>query len=44
VELNKKTENMKTKVTGKEIIALGYRQGKWMKDAIVYINENELEG
>lgn len=33
----------KNKITGKEIIALGYRQGKWMKDAIAYINENNLD-
>ena len=37
---------MKTnkKITGHDLIALGYRQGKWMKEAIAYINENELQG
>ncbi|WP_298340471.1 RtcB family protein [uncultured Algibacter sp.] len=35
---------MKTKITGKDLIALGYRQGKWMKEAITQINENNLEG
>ncbi|MAB47169.1 MAG: RNA-splicing ligase RtcB [Flavobacteriaceae bacterium] len=33
-----------TKITGKDLINLGYRQGKWMKDALVYINENQLQG
>ena len=32
-----------TKITGHDLIALGYRQGKWMKDAITHINENALE-
>lgn len=35
---------MKTKITGHDLIALGYRQGKWMKEAIAYINVNALEG
>jgi len=35
---------MKTKITGHDLIKLGYRQGKWMKDAITYINENNLKG
>ncbi|PQJ80880.1 RtcB family protein [Polaribacter porphyrae] len=30
------------KITGKEIIALGYKPGKWFPEAIAYINENEL--
>ena len=36
---------MKThkKITGHDVIALGFRQGKWMKDAITHINENKLE-
>ncbi|WP_346881766.1 RtcB family protein [uncultured Algibacter sp.] len=34
---------MKTKVTGNHLLKLGFRQGKWMKDAITYINENNLE-
>lgn len=33
---------MITKVTGNTLIELGYRQGKWMKDAIEYINANNL--
>lgn len=33
---------MNTKVTGHTLKALGYRQGKWMKEAIAYINENKL--
>jgi RNA-splicing ligase RtcB len=37
---------MKThkKITGHDVIALGFRQGKWMKDAITHINENKLDG
>ena len=35
---------MKNIVTGHDLIALGFRQGKWMKDALVHINENNLEG
>lgn len=35
---------MKTKITGHDLIALGYRQGKWMKEAIEHINTNALEG
>lgn len=35
---------METKITGNDLIELGFRQGKWMKDAIVYINENNLQG
>ena len=35
---------MKTKITGHDLIALGYRQGKWMKEAIAHINANGLEG
>ncbi|MGB1217728.1 MAG: RNA-splicing ligase RtcB, partial [Saprospiraceae bacterium] len=30
--------------TGKDLIALGYTSGKWFKDALLYINENKLEG
>lgn len=40
---NKKMENIK-KFTGHDLIALGYRQGKWFKEALAYINENKLEG
>lgn len=36
-------ETRKT-ISGKELIALGFRQGKWMKEAIAYINANALEG
>ena len=36
--------HMKTKITGHDLIALGYRQGKWMKEAIAHINDNALEG
>ncbi len=35
---------MNTKVTGHTLKALGFRQGKWMKEAIAHINENKLEG
>jgi tRNA-splicing ligase RtcB len=35
---------MKTKVTGHTLKALGFKQGKWVKEAIEYINENRLEG
>lgn len=35
---------MKTKTTGKTLIDLGFKQGKWMKEAITHINENNLEG
>ncbi len=35
---------MKTKITGHDLINLGYSQGKWMKAALVHINENGLEG
>jgi RNA-splicing ligase RtcB len=31
-------------ITGKTIIELGYRPGKWFKDAISHANENNLEG
>ena len=34
--------NTETKITGKDLIALGYRQGKWMKEALDYINEHQL--
>ena len=30
------------KITGNEIVALGYRPGKWFAEAIDYINENKL--
>ncbi|WP_055436462.1 RtcB family protein [Lacinutrix algicola] len=34
---------MNTKITGNHLLELGFRQGKWMKDAITHINENKLE-
>ncbi len=34
----------KTLINGHDLINFGYRQGKWMKDALVHINENQLEG
>lgn len=30
--------------TGKDLIELGFRQGAWFKEAIHFVNENELEG
>lgn len=32
-----------TNITGYDLIVLGYRQGKWMKDAIEHINEQNLD-
>ena len=32
----------KMKITGKELINLGYKPGKWFAEAMEYINENEL--
>jgi tRNA-splicing ligase RtcB len=32
------------KITGNTLIELGYQPGKWFNDAIIYANENELEG
>jgi len=32
------------KVTGKTLIDLGFREGRWFAEALVHINENELEG
>jgi len=34
----------KIQITGHSLIELGFRQGKWMKEAIDYINKNQLEG
>ncbi len=31
-------------ITGKTLIALGYRPGKWFKEALAYANEEQLEG
>lgn len=33
-----------TMITGKTLIALGYKPGKWFRDAIEYANVNQLEG
>lgn len=33
---------MKNKITGKEIIALGFKPAKWFPEALAHINENEL--
>ncbi len=35
---------MKTKITGHDLIAMGYKQGKWMKEAIAHINSNDING
>lgn len=35
---------MKTHINGNDLIQLGFRQGAWFKEAILFINENELEG
>lgn len=35
---------MKTLINGNDLIQLGFRQGAWFKEAILFINENELEG
>ncbi|GAA3510181.1 RtcB family protein [Aquimarina addita] len=34
----------KIKITGKTLIGLGFRSGKWFPDAIDHINTNQLEG
>ena len=33
-----------TKITGNHLLELGFRQGKWMKQAITHINQNQLKG
>lgn len=33
----------KNKITGNDLIQLGFRQGKWMKNAIIHINKNQLD-
>lgn len=40
--MKKIQNNNNMKVTGKTLVNLGFRQGKWFKDAIEYLNENEL--
>lgn len=32
------------KITGNDLITLGFRQGKWMKNALRHIHEHRLEG
>lgn len=32
------------KITGKELIRMGYRQGKWFKAALKHVNAHRLEG
>ncbi len=32
------------KITGKTLIAMGYKPGKWFKGALVYANEKKLQG
>ncbi|MEO0556022.1 MAG: RtcB family protein [Bacteroidota bacterium] len=34
----------KVNITGKELIDLGFRSGKWFPEAIEYINTNQLQG
>lgn len=34
----------KTNITGNELIEMGFRSGKWMKEALEHINTNQLEG
>lgn len=31
-------------ITGKDLIDLGYKPGKWFKEAIEHVNENQLSG
>lgn len=35
---------METKLNGNDLIELGFQSGKWMKEALIHINENELRG
>src|SRR5690606_27597334 len=35
---------MSTKINGQTLIDLGFRQGKWFKEALDHINTNRLEG
>lgn len=32
------------KITGKTLKKLGYKPGKWFREALVYVNEHDLEG
>ena len=31
-------------ITGNDLISMGYRQGKWFREALVVVNEQNLEG
>jgi len=31
-------------ITGKDLIDLGFKPGKWFKDVINYANQNQLSG
>lgn len=35
---------METKITGNDLIELGFHSGKWMKDALIHIENNKLQG
>ena len=32
------------KITGKDLIGMGYRQGKWFKEALAHVNQERLTG
>lgn len=34
---------MKNKITGNDLIALGLKPGKWMKEALLYINSKPFK-
>lgn len=34
----------KVHITGNDLIEMGFKSGKWMKEAITHINENQLQG
>jgi len=34
----------RTNITGNTLIEMGFKSGKWFKEALAYVNENELEG
>lgn len=36
--------NNKTNITGKELIAMGFKSGKWIPEALAHINTNQLQG
>lgn len=35
---------MEKKITGQDLLSLGYASGKWFKDALAFVNENQLTG